>query len=84
MSATKDADATAPTPCRRITLDLGDCSGCEACTSLGPDVFEWDPDMERPRQIKEIVPEGQAMELISYCPGDCIIYDDDEDMPETD
>lgn len=73
------------TQLRRITLDLGHCSGCEACSSLGPDVFAWDADTERPRQLKELVPAGQAQELISYCPGDCISFDDDdEDFPHTD
>ncbi|AGW13901.1 ferredoxin [Megalodesulfovibrio gigas] len=63
---------------RRITMDLGDCSACEACTSLAPDVFGWDENTERPRLLKELVPQDQAQEVISFCPQDCISFDDEE------
>lgn len=72
----------APTanPLRRITLDLGGCSACEACTSLAPEVFGWDEHTERPRLLQELVPQDLAQEVISYCPQDCIFFDDDQEQ----
>lgn len=74
-------------PLRRLTLELGDCTACEACTSLAPDCFEWDEAMGRPRLKQDMLCQSRATELMSYCPGDCILYDDavqDGDAPATD
>lgn len=63
---------------RRLTMDLGDCTACEACTSLAPEYFGWDENMERPRQLQELVPRELAQELVSFCPQSCICFDDEE------
>lgn len=62
---------------RTITLDIGLCKECQACTELAPDYVAWDENMDKPVLIQATMDEDKAQELIAYCPEDCFAYDDD-------
>lgn len=58
------------------TIDLSECSDCEACLELCPAVFHRNEDTG----IIEILPlreypEGEIEEAMAMCPCDCIGWD---------
>ena len=62
---------------KRVVIDEDECVGCESCTDLCPDVFEFDADAEKAKVVK---PEGGdencILEAMGECPMSCIIWDD--------
>jgi len=60
---------------KQVSVGLARCSGCGACASLCPEIFEMDPDTEKPRIIKEEVCEDEVAKAMAYCPEDCIEID---------
>lgn len=63
---------------KRVVVDEDECVGCESCTDLCPDVFEFDENTEKAKVIK---PQGGDIvcieEAIEICPTECIAWDDD-------
>ena len=67
---------------RIITLDLGECSGCQACVELSSRCFGRDENMDKPVLVQCEVTDEEALELISYCPQDCIAFDGGENSEQ--
>lgn len=65
---------------KRVVIDEDECVGCESCTDLCPDIFEFDEGTEKAKVIKQ--PEGGDIECveeaIETCPTECIYWEDDE------
>jgi ferredoxin len=63
---------------KRVVIDEDECVGCESCTDLCPDVFEFDQDAEKAKVVK---PQGgdEACidEAIDTCPTECISWEED-------
>ena len=55
-----------------MELDLGHCSGCQACMEMCPEVFGWDDDLDRPVLKTPCGPREQVIQVAAFCPKDCI------------
>jgi ferredoxin len=56
-------------------IDLAECTDCESCLSLRPDVFKRNPDTGR-IEVEDLpdYPENEIEQVMSMCPGDCITW----------
>lgn len=56
-------------------IDLAECTDCESCISLRPDVFKRNPDTGC-IEVAELsdYPENEIEQVMSMCPGDCISW----------
>jgi ferredoxin len=56
-------------------IDLAECTDCESCISLQPDVFKRNPDTGR-IEVEDLpdYPENEIEQVMSMCPGDCIAW----------
>jgi ferredoxin len=56
-------------------IDLAECTDCESCISLQPDVFKRNPDTGR-IEVEDLpdYPEDEIEQVMSMCPGDCITW----------
>ena len=63
---------------RRIIIDVDECTGCESCAEVCPDVFGFDTEQEK-AYIKKLGggPEEEILEAIESCPVDCIQLEED-------
>ena len=63
---------------KRVYIVAEDCSGCESCVELCPEVFEFDADAE---QALVIMAEGGDEECIQEamdsCPSECIFWEEE-------
>jgi len=62
---------------KKLVIDADECTGCETCVELCPEVFEFDEETETARVI---LPEGGTEdcieEAIDSCPVECIYWED--------
>jgi ferredoxin len=63
---------------KHVTIDQDECSGCETCVELCPDVFEFDEDTQK-AFVKEDYEDGEdcIQEAIESCPVECISWEDE-------
>lgn len=55
-----------------VDLDLEDCTGCQACVELCPEVFGWDEALERPVLKALSGPREEVLKAAAFCPKSCI------------
>lgn len=61
----------------RVIIDTEECSGCESCVELCPEVFAFDEDAEKAKVIKpKGGPEDCIEEAMDSCPEGCIHWED--------
>lgn len=54
-----------------------DCSGCQACIEMCPELFVWDDINEEVVLAQETADAEQLRQAMAYCPNDCIEVEDD-------
>jgi ferredoxin len=64
-------------PLKIPLIDLNECTECESCIELAPEVFRKNPDTG----LIEVVdlqwyPEEVVEEAIAICPADCISWEE--------
>ena len=60
---------------RNPVIDFAECTDCESCIGLLPDVFKRNPETGC-IEVAELsdYPEAQVEQVMSMCPGDCITW----------
>jgi len=61
---------------REVAIELGDCSSCQGCIDLNPDIFEWDDVLDMPYVCRSQVTEEEVRDIMNTCPADCIVFVD--------
>jgi ferredoxin len=56
-------------------IDRSECTDCESCISLRPDIFTRNPETGC-IEVAELshYPEDEIEQVMSMCPGDCITW----------
>lgn len=74
-AATSEADVASEKVKRPPVLDRSECTDCESCISLLPDIFKRNPDtgcIEVAERAE--YPEAEIGQVMSMCPGHCITW----------
>jgi ferredoxin len=60
---------------RNPVIDLAECTDCESCISLRPDIFKRNAETGC-IEVAELsdYPENEIEQVMSMCPGDCISW----------
>ena len=60
---------------RNPVIDRSECTDCESCISLLPDIFRRNPETGC-IEVAELsdYPENEIEQVMSLCPGDCITW----------
>ena len=58
-----------------VFIDLSRCNACTGCSEICPEVFGWDPDLERPYLTRQKATHDEVREAIALCPKRCISAD---------
>ncbi|MCF8029578.1 MAG: ferredoxin [Desulfohalobiaceae bacterium] len=60
----------------RVVIDQDECTGCESCVEICPEVFGFDEDAEVAYVIQEEGgPEEKIQEAIDSCPSEAISWE---------
>lgn len=55
-----------------VSVNPACCNGCGACAGIAPELFEMDPETEKPRILMAEAPAELVDRAMAYCPHDCI------------
>ncbi len=61
---------------RRPVLDLSECTDCEGCIEMCPEVFKRNPAGYIEVEDREAYPEECVEDAIHSCPRDCITWEE--------
>lgn len=53
-------------------VNTTECSGCQACVEMCPELFEWDDINEQVVVRREKADPEDVAQAMTYCPQDCI------------
>lgn len=72
---TPEADVAREMFKRIPVIDRSECTDCESCLSLLPDIFKRNPDTGC-LEVADLpeYPEAEIERVMSMCPGDCITW----------
>jgi ferredoxin len=60
----------------KVLIDTDECTGCQTCVELCPDVFGFDEGTDKAKVIlAEGGPEDCIQEAIDSCPVECIHWE---------
>jgi ferredoxin len=62
---------------RCVSIDLGDCTGCEGCIEICPEAFRLNEITGKVEVSQsESCPEDLIEQVMSLCPGQCIHWEE--------